>query len=54
MSAYDELIPKGQYPLYVISIQIDPSKIDINVHPTKQEIKFEDEKGIICFLEFGS
>ena len=50
MSAYDELIPKGQYPLYVISIQIDPSKIDINVHPTKQEIKFEDEKVLYAFL----
>ena len=49
-SAYEELIPKGQYPLYVISIDIDPSKIDINVHPTKQEIKFEDEKVLYAFL----
>jgi DNA mismatch repair protein MutL len=34
----------------VINIQIDPSKIDINVHPTKQEIKFEDERVLYAFL----
>lgn len=50
VSAYEDILPKGQYPLYVIAIDIDPSKIDINVHPTKQEIKFEDEKILYAFI----
>ena len=37
---------KEQFPFYIIFISIDPSKIDINVHPTKTEIKIEDEKNI--------
>lgn len=50
VSAYDELLPRDSFPLYVLFIDIDPSRIDINVHPTKQEIKFEDEKIIYAFV----
>jgi DNA mismatch repair protein MutL len=50
VSAYDQLIAKDSFPLYVIFLDIDPSKIDINVHPTKQEIKFDDEKIIYAFV----
>ncbi len=50
MGAFEELLPKGTHPLYVIFIEIDPSKIDINVHPTKQEIKFDDERLIYNYL----
>jgi len=46
MGAYENLISKEQFPFYVINIEIDPSHIDVNVHPTKTEIKFEDEKAI--------
>ena len=42
-NAFSELIPKENFPLYVLFIELDPSQIDINVHPTKHEIKFEDE-----------
>ncbi len=42
--AYENIIAPGTHPFYVLSMQIDPSRIDVNVHPTKQEIKFEDEK----------
>jgi len=49
-SAYDQLLQKDSFPLYVIFMDIDPSKIDINVHPTKQEIKFDDEKIIYAFV----
>lgn len=50
MQAYDELLPKDQVPFYVINLEIDPARIDVNVHPTKQEIKFLDEKMIYNYL----
>lgn len=53
MSVYTELIPEGSYPLYALFIDIDPSRIDVNVHPTKQEIKFEDERIIYTFIQAG-
>lgn len=39
--SYRNLIPNGKYPIAVMHIEIDPGKIDVNVHPTKREIKFE-------------
>ncbi|RTL58398.1 MAG: DNA mismatch repair endonuclease MutL [Sphingobacteriales bacterium] len=51
MSAYDEMIGKDAFPMYVLFIDLDPSQIDINVHPTKQEIKFEDEKIVYAFVQ---
>lgn len=51
MNAYQEMIPKDSYPMYVLFIDLDPTQIDVNVHPTKQEIKFEDEKIIYAFLQ---
>lgn len=51
MSAFDEMIAKDSFPMYVLFIDLDPSQIDINVHPTKQEIKFEDEKIIYAFVQ---
>ncbi len=51
MAAYEELLPNNTYPLYVIFIEIDPTRIDINVHPTKQEIKFDDERLIYNYLK---
>ena len=49
--AYDDLLPKDTYPFYVIYLEIDPARIDVNVHPTKQEIKFEDERLIYNYLK---
>ena len=43
-NAYQELIPKDCYPGYFINIDIDPSEIDINIHPTKTEVNFQDVK----------
>lgn len=51
MSAYQELIPGDSFPLYVLFIDLDPQQIDVNVHPTKQEIKFEDEKIVYAFVQ---
>lgn len=44
MSAYQNLIPEGVVPSYFIYFEVDPNIIDVNIHPTKTEIKFEDEK----------
>lgn len=51
MSAYDAMIAKDSFPMYVLFIDLDPAQIDINVHPTKQEIKFEDEKLVYAFVQ---
>ncbi|NCT94888.1 MAG: DNA mismatch repair endonuclease MutL [Chitinophagaceae bacterium] len=50
-AAFEEMIPKDSFPGYVLFIDLDPSQVDINVHPTKQEIKFEDEKIIYAFVQ---
>ena len=50
VSAYQDLIPKEQIPSYFLFFEIDPTLIDINIHPTKTEIKFEDEKSIYAIL----
>jgi DNA mismatch repair protein MutL len=50
LTAFEELLQDDTYPLYVLFIEIDPSKIDINVHPTKTEIKYQDEKAIYAII----
>lgn len=50
-SALEDLLPKDSYPLYALFIELDPAQVDINVHPTKQEIKFEDEKIVYAFVQ---
>ena len=51
MSAYQDIIAADSFPAYVLCIDLDPAQIDINVHPTKQEIKFEDEKIVYAFVQ---
>ena len=51
MNAFNEMIAKDSYPMYALFIDLDPAQIDINVHPTKQEIKFEDEKIVYAFVQ---
>ena len=51
VSAYEDLLPTDAFPLYVLFLDIDPMRIDINVHPTKQEIKFDDEKLVYNYLK---
>lgn len=51
MELYSELMPEGSYPLYVVHLKMEPNRIDVNVHPTKQEIKFDDEKVVFTFLQ---
>ncbi len=51
--AFEQMMPQGSFPFYVLFLDIDPSKIDINVHPAKYEIKFEDEKLVYTFVNLG-
>ena len=51
MNAYQEMIPSDSFPLYVLFIDLNPEQVDVNVHPTKQEIKFEDEKIVYAFVQ---
>lgn len=46
MQAYEQLIPVGEQPNYFIYFTLDPATIDVNIHPTKTEIKFENEQPI--------
>ncbi len=48
--AFEELIAKDQFPSYFIKLEVDPSKIDINIHPTKTEVKFEEERSIYAIV----
>lgn len=50
VSAYDGLIPSGKFPPYFIYFNVPTQSIDVNVHPTKTEIKFEENQAIYAFL----
>ena len=50
LTAFQELLADDTFPMYVLFIDIDPAKIDINVHPTKTEIKYQDEKSIYAII----
>ena len=50
VGAFDQLLGDGHFPLYLIYLEIDPAQIDINIHPTKTEIKFQDERAIYAIL----
>ncbi|HQV99006.1 MAG TPA: DNA mismatch repair endonuclease MutL [Bacteroidia bacterium] len=49
-NAFEELLPKDSYASYWLYIDIDPAKIDVNIHPTKTEIKFEDERSVYAIV----
>ena len=51
INAFEGMMPKDSFPMYALFIELDPALVDINVHPTKQEIKFEDEKIIYAFVQ---
>lgn len=50
-AAFHGTIEEGSFPMFVLHLSIDPSKVDVNVHPTKTEVKFEDERHIYNILK---
>jgi DNA mismatch repair protein MutL len=50
MNAFEGLLQENSYPFYVLFIEIDPKHIDVNVHPTKTEIKFDDERSVYAVV----
>ncbi len=50
MKAYEQLLPAESFPSYFLFIDVDPSFVDVNIHPTKTEVKFEDDKAIYLVL----
>lgn len=50
ITAFEGLLPENSFPFYVLFIEIDPKHIDVNVHPTKTEIKFDDERAVYAVV----
>lgn len=50
LKAFEGLIPEKTHPTFFIFLEVDPAKIDVNIHPTKTEIKFEEERFIYSIL----
>lgn len=50
VQAYEGLIEKESFPFYVLFLEVDPARVDVNVHPTKQEVKFEDDRLMYAYL----
>lgn len=50
LNAFQELIPESSHPIYFLFMEVDPASVDVNIHPTKTEIKFQDEKMIYGML----
>jgi DNA mismatch repair protein MutL len=49
-SAYENILDKGDYPFFILFVEINPEKIDVNIHPSKLEVRFNDEKDIYNFI----
>ena len=49
-AAYDDLLPEGAFPFFALFLQVDPRRVDVNVHPTKAEVKFDDKSGVYAFV----
>jgi DNA mismatch repair protein MutL len=50
VDAYGSLLPKGHHPTYVLFLDIDPERIDVNVHPAKREIRFAEQEAVHRFM----
>ncbi len=53
VQAYQTFLPVGRYPVAVLNIEVDPAEVDVNVHPTKAEVKFRDPRAIFKAVQKG-
>ncbi|MCD6441132.1 MAG: DNA mismatch repair endonuclease MutL [Candidatus Marinimicrobia bacterium] len=51
ISAYSNLLSRNEYPFYCLDLQLDPMAVDVNVHPTKMEVRFREQNDVYRFLE---
>jgi DNA mismatch repair protein MutL len=51
VTAFEGLIDKEAHPFYVLFLELDPQRVDVNVHPTKQEVKFDDDRLLYAYLQ---
>ena len=51
ISSFGQLIPQGAYPFFALFLTLDPGHVDVNVHPQKAEVKFDDERGVYGFIK---
>lgn len=49
-TAFENILEKGDYPFFILFLTIDPKKVDVNIHPSKLEVKFDDEKDVYNFV----
>ena len=49
--AYRGLVPAGRFPFGVVSVELDPLEVDVNVHPTKREVRFRDERSVFAAVQ---
>lgn len=50
-TAFEGLIDKEAFPFYVLFLELDPARVDVNVHPTKQEVKFDDDRLLYAYIQ---
>lgn len=49
-AAFENVLEKGDYPFFILFLSIDPARVDVNIHPSKLEVKFDDEKDVYNFV----
>lgn len=51
LTAYEHLLDGGQHPVFVLHLDVDPQRVDVNVHPQKHEVKFDDERSVYLLVQ---